>query len=114
MPRRSKGPRLWLQPARKDGNGNIIEQSVWVIRDGSVKRSTGCGPREIDQATGKLRDYLNGKPTQRIGDRDPSAALIADVIAIYSEDVVPTHARPKETAARLSNILDFMGKFSAV
>jgi integrase len=109
MPRRSKGPRLWLQPARKDQNGNIIEQSVWVIRDGSVKRSTGCGPREIEQATGKLRDYLNERPTQRIGDRDPSAVVIADVIAIYSEDVVPTHARPKETAARLSNVLDFMG-----
>jgi integrase len=31
------------------------------------------------------------------------------VIAIYSEDVVPSHARPKETAARLENILDFMG-----
>ena len=31
------------------------------------------------------------------------------MIAIYSEDVVPKHARPKETAARLENVLDFMG-----
>ena len=63
MPRRSKGPRLWLQPATTETEkGKIIEQAVWVIRDGSVKRSTGCGPREIEEAAGKLRDYLNESP----------------------------------------------------
>ena len=109
MPRRSKGPRLWLQSARKDRTGSIIEQAVWVIRDGSVKRSTGCGAREIKKAEERLRDYLNDKPTERIGDRDPSAVAIADVVAIYSEDVVSRHARPKETAARLERILDHFG-----
>jgi integrase len=109
MPRRSKGPRLWLQPARKGVDGKIIEQAVWVIRDGSIKRSTGCGPREIEQAARRLKDYLNGKPTERVSDRDPSIVPIADIVAIYSEDVVRKHARPKETAARLSRILDFFG-----
>lgn len=109
MPRYTKGPRLWLQPTRKSRDGKIIEQAVWVIRDGSIKRSTGCGPRETEQAARRLKDYLNAKPTTRIRDRDPSAALIADVVAIYSEDVVSKHARPKETAARLSRILDFFG-----
>jgi integrase len=109
MPRRSKGPRLWLQPARKGVDGKIIEQAVWVIRDGSVKRSTGCGPRETDRAEKALRDYLNAKPTKRIRDRDPAAVLIADVIAIYTEDVASKHARPKETAARLARVLDVMG-----
>ena len=98
-----------MQPARRDRERKIIEQAVWVIRDGSCKRSTGCGPREIKQAEGKLRDYLNAKPTERVGNRDPSAILIADVVAIYSEDVVPRHARPKETASRLENLLDFFG-----
>jgi hypothetical protein len=109
MPRRSKGPRLWLQPARKDGKGNVIEQAVWVIREGSTKRSTGCGPGEIEQATEALRDYLNAKPTQRARNRDPSSVSIADVVSIYTEDVVSRHARPKETAARLIRILDFFG-----
>jgi hypothetical protein len=109
MPRQTKGPRLWLQPSRKDRNGNIIERPVWVIRDGSIKRSTGCGPRQIEQATRGLRDYLNAKPTERVSERDPSTVAIADVVAIYSEDVVSKHARPKETAARLSCILDFFG-----
>jgi len=109
MPRQCKGPRLWLQPARKDGKGNVIERSVWVIREGSTKRSTGCGPGEIEQATEALRDYLNAKPTERPRDRDPSSVAIADVVAIYTEDVVSKHARPKETAARLNRILDFFG-----
>jgi len=109
MPRRSKGPRLWLQAARKDGKGNVIEQAVWVIREGSTKRSTGCGPGQIEQATEALRDYLNAKPTKRTRDCDPSSVSIADVVAIYTDDVVSTHARPKETAARLNRILDFFG-----
>ncbi len=109
MPRQSKGPRLWLQPARKDRKKNVIEQAVWVIREGSTKRSTGCGPREIEQATGALRDYLNAKPTERRRDRDPNSVAIADVVAIYTEDVVSKHARPKETAGRLNRILDFFG-----
>ena len=109
MPRRTKDPRLWLQPARKDRDGRIIEQAVWVIRDGSIKRSAGCGPRQAEQAARRLRDYLNAKPTKRISERDPAAVAIADVVAIYTEDVVARHARPKETAARLSRILDFFG-----
>src|SRR5215469_12779468 len=79
------------------------------IRDGSTKRSTGCGARETERAARRLRDYLNGKPTERLSDRDPAAVAIADVVAIYTEDVVSKHARPKETAARLSRILDFFG-----
>lgn len=109
MPRRSKGPRLWLQPARKDGKGNVIEQAVWVIREGSTKRSTGCGSGEIERATEALRDYLNAKPTKRARDCDPSSVSIADVVAIYAEDVVSKHARPKETAARLERILNYFG-----
>ena len=105
----AKGHDSGSSQPEKTENGKIIEQAVWVIRDGSIKRSTGCGPREIEQAEGRLRDYLNAKPTERIGDRDPSAVLIADVVAIYSEDVVRKHARPKETAARLENVLDFFG-----
>src|SRR5437868_5572940 len=109
MPRRTKGPRLWLQPARKNRGGKIIEQAVWVIREGTIKRSTGCSARETEQAARKLRDYLNAKPTERTRDGDPPTVLIADVVAIYSEDVVSKHARPKETAARLNRILDFFG-----
>lgn len=109
MPRRTKGPRLWLQPTRRDASGGVVEQSVWVIRDRNVKRSTGAGEGEIDKAERALRNYLNEKAAPRIRDRDPATVPIANVIAIYAEDVAAKHARPKETAARLDRILDHFG-----
>src|SRR5262249_30006860 len=41
---------------------------------------------------------------------DPAACKVADVVAIYAEDVVHKHARPQETAARLDRILNFFGE----
>lgn len=105
MPRRAKGPRLWLEPARKDRG----QPARWVIRDGSVKRSTGAGASETAKAESALRDYLNEKATPRPRDRDPASVRIADVVAIYAEDVAPKQVRPKETAGRLGRLLDFFG-----
>lgn len=105
MPRRAKGPRLWLEPARKDRN----QPAVWVIRDGTIKRSTGASAGETAKAEAALRDYLNEKATPRPRDRDPATVRIADVIAIYAEDVAPKHSRPKDTADRLNRLLDFFG-----
>lgn len=107
MPRRAKGPRLYLQPARPARDGKPAERAVWVIRDGSVKRSTGAGARQTRQAEIAFAAYLAEKTAPRIGHRDPAAIPIADVIAVYAEDVVPHHARPNETAARLDNVLEF-------
>ena len=44
MPRRSKGARLWLRPER--AAGGRAERAVWIIRDGGVDKSTGCGASE--------------------------------------------------------------------
>jgi hypothetical protein len=109
MPRRSKGPRLWLQPVRRSKTGRILEGAVWVIRDGRIKRSTGAGPREITKAESAFADYLNQKVAPRVRDGDPASVELATVIAIYVEDVAHKHARPKETAARLDRILDHFG-----
>jgi len=107
VPRRSKGPRLYLQPVRRDRSGAIVEQSVWVIRDGSIKRSTGAGESEIAEAEAALADYIISKSkAPRTDNRHPSVITIADVISIYSDDVVSKHARPGETAARLERVLD--------
>jgi len=111
MPRHSKGARLWLQPARRDPNGRIVEQAVWVIRDGSLKRSTGFGQGQAAEAENALADYIAAKyRTPRINNRDPAACKVADVVAIYAEDVACKHSRPEETAARLGRILDFFGE----
>lgn len=110
MPRRSKGPRLWLQPARAAREGRPAEAAVWVIRDGSRKLTTGvsagkAGPPQA--AKDALRNYLNTQGTPRIPGRDPASVAIASVVAIYTEDVAKNHARPNETAARLERIIDF-------
>jgi integrase len=109
MPRRSKGPRLWLQPARRGANGQMLEQPVWCIRDGSTKLSTGASESQTAKAEEALRAYLNEKATPRPRDSDPASVAIADVIAIYAEDVASKHARPDETAARLDRLLDHFG-----
>jgi hypothetical protein len=109
MPRRSKGPRLWLQPARKSVGGRTLERAVWVIRDGGIKRSTGAGQSEIAKAERALAAYLSQKITPRVRDANPAHVEIASVVTIYVEDVAAKHARPRETAARLSRILDHFG-----
>src|SRR5262249_37879466 len=110
MPRQSKGARLWLQPARRDQHGYIIEQAVWCIRDGGIKRSTGFRQGERPEAERALAEYISNKyRAPRISQRDPAAVKIADVVAIYADDVAHKHARPKETAARLDRILDSFG-----
>jgi integrase len=110
MPRHSKGARLWLQPSRRDQYGRIVEQAVWVIRDGRLKRSTGFGQGEAAEAERALADYIATKyRAPRISNRDPAACKVADVVAIYAEDVAHKHARPQETAARLGRILNFFG-----
>ncbi len=104
MPRQAKGPRLWLQPGRR------TERPVWVIRDGATKRSTGAGPRELAKAEAAFADYILAKSkVSRVSNRDPSQVRVADVIAIYSDEVAGKHARPLETAARLGKVLDHFG-----
>jgi integrase len=112
MPRRSKGARLWLQSPVRDETGRIIENAVWCIRDGPLKRRTGLGASATEEAKeAVLREYLIAKrKLPRDRDRDPAAVKIADVVAIYAEDVAPGHARPAETAARLERILDHFGE----
>lgn len=114
MPRRAKGPRLWLQPARRDA-GAVVEAAVWCIRDGRIKRSTGIGDVQAGSppqaAIDALTEYLNTRKTPRHRDRDPALIQIADVIAIYAEDVAPKHARPEQTGDRLQRVLShFAGR----
>jgi integrase len=103
MPRRRKGPRLYLEErANRD--------PVYCIRHGRLKLSTGFGAREIAEAEKALADYLvaSHQPA-RVRERDPANIKVADVISIYADDVAANHARPKETAARLERLLEFFG-----
>jgi hypothetical protein len=111
VPRVSKGARLYLERARYSADGEVVRKAIYVIRDGPTKRSTGFGEGEIEQAQGALAEYLTQRyKPPRDRDRDPGSIKIADVIAIYIDDVATKHARPKETAARLDKVLESFGE----
>lgn len=103
MPRHAKGPRLWLAPARKDGT-----PAKWIVRDGSRQRGTGLGPRASSkEKEAALAAYLAEKHTESVstGSRDPSAILIADVLAKYVRD----KERSYETLLRVKALRKFWG-----
>lgn len=104
MPRRSKGPRLYLRGAEGD------HAARWIIRDNGRDRGTGLGPRATeDEKAEALRAYLAEQHVDSItaGKRDPSQILVDDVLTLYARDVAPKHARPHETAARLTELAKF-------
>lgn len=103
-----KGPRLWLQPRRTNANGSV-EESRWVIRDGSIKRSTGCSPGDTRGAERALQLYIAEKHNPRRHDGDPERVLIVDVLNVFAQDIAPQHARPKETASRIRRLAAWWG-----
>jgi hypothetical protein len=102
MPRPGKGVRLWLRPEERNADGTLRKRTVWVIRDGPRKVSTGCAADDCGGAERALGEYLANKyrPNRDRG-RHPSGILIADVLAIYLTDVGPRHAREVETKQRV-------------
>jgi integrase len=112
MPRSAKGPRLWLRPARNDGEGHHV--AVWIIKDAGHHQSTGCVATDIAGAERALEQYLNAKHTvgaAKAGSRDPAAIPIADVLNFYAEHVAPKHARPKETLQRIGRLAVFFNGY---
>jgi hypothetical protein len=102
MPRPAKGIRLWLRPEERNPDGTLRKRAVWVIRDGPRKISTGCAAQDRGGAERQVGQYLADKyqPNRSRG-RHPSQILIADVLAIYLNDVTPRHAREHETKQRV-------------
>lgn len=104
MPREAEGARLWLRPSR-DGR-----KSSWVIKDGGARISTGFGAEQRREAEKALATYIiESHRPQPKGKKDPHTALVADILNLYLQDVAPRHARPYETARRISALLKFFG-----
>ena len=85
------------------------------VRSGSS--ATAALNEALAAARVKLRKLKERSPIistantepREISQRDPAACKVADVIAIYADDVAHKHSRPKETAARLDQVLDLLG-----
>lgn len=103
MPPRSKGPRLYL----KQGSDR---DSVWIIRDGTTRKSTGCGPDDRDEAEKQLAEYITQKHhPEASGKRRPDQIPVADVINIYLRHKASKVARPKELAQRGLALISWWG-----
>lgn len=95
MPRRSKGPRLYLDPTTKG----------WVIRDGSRFIRTGSRERSRAQAETFLAEYIGRKHKP-----EPSGApMIADVLALYGDEVAPTKKTARNISYNITNLLKWWG-----
>lgn len=95
MPRRSKGPRLYLDPHRKQ----------WIIRDGSRFIRTGCGERDGAQAEKFLAQYLGHKHKPE----KSSAPMIADVLSVYGTEVAAHKASARNISYHIGNLLRWWG-----
>ena len=102
----SKGPRLWLQPGFVGGDGRERAAVWYILDDGGIKRSTGCGAQDRRGAEERLSSYLDAKrAAERPRDRRADQVLIADVLHIYLTDKAPSQPRPAEVAARITRLL---------
>ena len=115
MPRRAKGPRLYLRTSVTDGRTGRPLPAVWVIRDGARERSTGCGPQQQEAAERALGDYLAEKFTAPAlaadSRRDPAQVLVAEVVALYSQDKATASGLDKATFDRfVANLLSWWGE----
>jgi integrase len=102
MPRRGRGPHLYLKQ-RGDG------RSIWYIRDGRNRIATGADEADVDRAREALGLYIAKTSRPDFGDGDPSRVKVATVIALYAQDKAVNVARPKEAIARISRLNDFFG-----
>jgi len=109
MPRRAKGPYLWLRPGRHDGRGQ--HDAVWIIKDRGVQTGTGCLARDLAGAERALQTYLaqkHGGAAKRL--RDPDQIPIADVLNLYLEQKVESLARPDDARAHIARLASYFGE----
>lgn len=93
MPRRARGPRLYLDPARR----------TWVIRDGPRFLRTGWSESSRVDAEKSLQEYLGKKHKP-----EPSAnPLIDDVLTIYGNEHGPHTKAAQNLAYQIGGLLTF-------
>ena len=108
MPRRSKGARLWLRPARRKG-GRLIASAVWIIVDGNRHIATGCLEHQAGEAEKRLASYIADKYQPSRLSRDIDQIDIADVLSIYLDDCGPRMADQPKLKRCIARLNDYWG-----
>ena len=103
MPRRSKGPRLYLRKRRG-------REAVWVILDGENEVSTGCGAGDRGGAEKALSAYLAKKHKPDWQNSHPAEVAVADVLAYYGANRAPELAHPELAGYHLAHLLKHFGE----
>jgi integrase len=101
MPRRAKGPRLHLRPARAD------RAPVWVILDRGKETSTGCSESDVEGSERALAAYLTDKYEPPKTGGSLRKTLIADVVNVYIKERAPKTARPDFILGNAEPILEW-------
>jgi integrase len=78
MPRRPKGPRLYVR--ERQGR-----EPAWVILDRGVETSTGFGLAQRAEAEAALEDYLGRKRLTTLRACDPSQVTIDEILGFYTD-----------------------------
>lgn len=86
MPRRAKGPRLYL----RNHVGSL--SPFWVVKDGSVEVSTGCRESDGAGAEAALARYITNKHAPPKTTDDLKRIFVADVVTIYLREQGPRTA----------------------
>jgi hypothetical protein len=107
MPRRSKGARLWLRPARRACK--ITRRASWIILDRGKHIATGCAEDEARKAEEKLAQYIGNKYSPNRIERDLESIWIADILNIYLEDLSARGKTTPKLRARLARLNEFWG-----
>lgn len=96
MPRKAKGPRLYLDRERKQ----------WAIRDGSSFVRTGCAESDNAGAEKQLAEYI----ARKYRPAAVASPLIADVLLVYARERLPKTRAADKAAHNISNLTPFWGK----
>ena len=107
MPRPAKRPRLWLRAARRDHAGNLTAKATWFILDRGRHIATGCAASETREADQALQAYIADKYQARRTARGADAVDVADVLAIYDDDVGHRNSDPAKFDGRLKRLALF-------
>ncbi|MGM4967404.1 tyrosine-type recombinase/integrase [Tardiphaga sp. 1201_B9_N1_1] len=112
MPRKSKGARLWLRPARHDKSGTITHAATWLILDAGKQHPTECTEGDVAGAERALGLHIAQKHEPTRSEQDIKDIDIADVLRIYVEDrpdLFVDHVHAKRNLARIDRLADFFG-----
>ena len=105
MPRKSKGPRLYLR--QRHGR-----EAVYVILDGKNEVVTGCSGDDRRGAEKALGEYIGKKHQPDWRNCHPSEIAVADVLALYGKHYAPTLEHPELVGYHLTPLLKHFGSMT--